>query len=200
MKINEVKPIIYNFFKSEMNAKYPELFPVDTNNACGKIFWDRVKHTRPDKPYIMLTDQPPQRIYNRFEKFRQDNKYKVRKEMRLHVTFTVYTIATSGNLAASDNQANELIEYIQDLFLEKESTFNSLRNQGITINELESSNIRDLSAYEQTNQEFRKEIDIAFEYLDITDETGELGKALNVHIKVDNTTDYIDGDYVTDNT
>lgn len=196
MKCTDAKKIIYNFFKTELNAAYQELFPLDTNNACNKVFWDRVKHNRPQKPYVMLTDQPPQKIYRRFEQYRENNKYKVRKEMRMHVTFGVYTIATDGNLAASDKQATELIEFIQDLFTEKESTFNSLRNQGITINELESSDIRDLSAYEQTNQEFRKEIDIAFEYLDITDEVAELGKALNVHIRVDNTNDYIDGDYV----
>ena len=199
MNNNEAKDLIYAFLKSEINAAYPDLFPLDSNNACSKVFWDRVKHNRPNKPYIMLTDQPPQKIYRRFEQYRQDNQYKVRKEMRMHVTFSVYTIATDGNLAASDRLASNLIEFIQDLFTEKESTFIALHNQGVTINELESSDIRDLSEYEQTNQEFRKEIDIAFEYLDITDENGELGRALNVNIRVDNTTDYINGDYAAEN-
>lgn len=200
MKINKAKDIIYSFFKTKLNAKYPELFPLDANNACSNIFWDRVKQTRPQPPFVMLTDTDPQKIYRRFEEYYENNKYKVRKEMRLHVTFGVYTVVTNGNLAASDRQATELIEFIQDLFTENENTFITLHNQGITINELESSNIRDLSAYQQTNQEFRKEIDIAFEYIDITEETAELGKALNVHIKVDNTSEFIDGDYSSDNT
>lgn len=200
MKINEVKKKIYNFFKAEINAKYPEIFVLDTNNACNNVFWDRVKQTRPQLPFIMLTDGEPQKIYKRFESYYQNNKYKTRKEIRLPVTFGVYTVAISGNLVAADNQATEIIEFIQDLFTEKESTFIALYNQGITINELESSNIRDLSAYQQTNQEFRKEIDIAFEYVDITEEAGKLGKALNVHIQVDNTTDFIDGDYEATNT
>ena len=200
MKINEVKKKIYNFFKAEINAKYPEIFVLDTNNACNNVFWDRVKQTRPQLPFIMLTDGEPQKIYRRYEWYYENYKYKVRKEMRLPVTFGVYTVATSGNLVAADNQATEIIEFIQDLFTEKESTFIALHNQGITINELESSNIRDLSAYQQTNQEFRKEVDIAFEYVDIETEQAEPGKALNVHIQVDNTTDFIDGDYEAENT
>ena len=200
MKINEAKNIIYNFFKTEICAKYPEYFPLESNNACGKVFWDRVKQTRPQLPFVMLTDLEPQKIYRRFERYFQDGKYKVRKEMRMHVTFGVYTIAVNGNLVTADRQATDIIEFIQDLFTENENTFIALQNQGITINEIESSNIRDLSAFQQTNQEFRKEVDIAFEFVDITEETGELGKALNVHIQVDNTTDFIDGDYEAENT
>jgi len=191
MKINDVKPIIYNFFKTQLNTEYPLVFPLDKNNACANIFWDRVKQTRPQRPYIMLTDNEPQKIYRRFERFFKDGKYYTRKEMRLHVTFGVYTTATDGNLVAADNQANELIEFIQNLFTEKENTFFALHNQGIVINELESSNIRDLSGFTQTNQEFRKEIDIAFEFEDITVESGELAKGLKINIQVDNTDEFI---------
>lgn len=194
MKINDVKPIIYNFVKNEMNAAYPQVFVLDKNNACSNIFWDRIKQTRPQRPYLMLTDLAPQKIYNRFERFLKDGKYYVRKEMRMLVTFGIYTTATENNLVAGDNQATELIEFIQNLFTEKESTFIALHNQGITINELESSNIRDLSGFTQTNQEFRKEIDIAFEFEDITQEAGELAKGINAHIQIDNTDEYIDYD------
>lgn len=191
MKINDVKPIIYNFFKTQLNAEYPLIFPLDKNNACTNIFWDRVKQIRPQRPYVMLTDNEPQKIYRRFERFFKDGKYYTRKEMRLHVTFGVYTTATDGNLVAADNQAIELIEFIQNLFTEKESTFFALHNQGIVINELESSNIRDLSGFTQTNQEFRKEIDIAFEFEDITAESGEPAKGLKINIQVDNTDEFI---------
>lgn len=194
MKINEVKPIIYNFFKNTLNTAYPLIFPLDNNNACGNIFWDRVKQVRPKRPYAMLTDLNPQKIYRRFEQYYKDGKYYVRKEMRMHVTFGVYTTATENNLVAGDNQATELIEFIQDVFTENENTFNTLYNQGITINELESSGIRDLSGFTQTNQEFRKEIDIAFEFEDITVETAEPAEALNINIQVDNTDEFINLD------
>ena len=195
MKINEAKPIIYNFFKNKISDAYSDLFPLDSNNATGKIFWDRVKQTRPQKPYIMLSDLAPQKIYKRYEEFEKNGNVYVRKEMRMPVTFGVYTIATNGNLAASDNQATDLIEYIQDLFTETNETFISLSNQGITINELESSEIRDLSAYSQTNQEFRKEIDIVFEFQDVAEKETELGQALNVQISVDNTSESITVDF-----
>lgn len=195
MNINAVKPIIYNYLKTSVNAKYPDLFPLDNNNACGNIFWDRIKQSRPQRPFIQLTDGNPQKIYKRFERYYQNGKYHTRKEMRLPVTFGVYTTATDGNLAAADNQAIELIEFIQNLFTENENTFIALHNQGITINELEgSSEIRDLSAFEQTNQEFRKEFDVAFEFIEITEESGELGKALLVNIQVDNGDEYIELD------
>ena len=200
MKNNAAKDIIYSFFKREINAAYPELFPLDENGGCAKVFWDRVRHNRPQKPYIMLTDQPPQKIYRRFEQFEKNGNNYVRKEMRMHVTFGVYAIETSGNLSASDKLSTEITEFIQDLFTENESTFIALHNQGITINELESSDIRDLSAFEQTNQEFRKEIDIAFEYLDVTEFAGEQAKSLFVNIQVDNTDDFITGEYEAENT
>ena len=105
-----------------------------------------------------------------------------RKEMRLLVTFGVYTLNSDGSLVEADNLATELVEYIQDLFTETQSTFDTLSAQGITVNELVSSDIRDLSQFSQTNQEFRKEIDIAFEYDDIQTYTPELGQDLDMEI------------------
>lgn len=181
MKISEAKKIIYNFFKEKVCAAYPEEFPL-YNGACSKIFWDRVKQARPKKPYIMLSDRDVEKIYNRFESFEKDGRHFVRKEMRLPVTFGVYTVANRGNLVEPDNLAAELAEFIQDLLTETQSTFDTLYNFGITVNELEVANIRDLSGFAQTNQEFRKEIDIVFEFDNLEEVKPEFGKALDVEI------------------
>ncbi len=191
MKITEAKKVIYNFFKNSISKDYPQYFKL-TNNATTKLFWDRVKQKKPAKPYIMLLDANISKIYRRFETFIKDGKQYVRKEMRLLVTFGVYTLKNNDNLADADTLCTELIEYIQNLFTETQSTFDALAAQGITINELESSEIRDLSQFSQTNQEFRKEIDIAFEYDDITAYTPELAKGLNIDISVSNTDNSIE--------
>ena len=98
------------------------------------------------------------------------------------MTFGVYTPNSDGSLDEANNLATELVEYIQDLFTETQSTFDTLSAQGITVNELECSDIRDLSQFSQTNQEFRKEIDIAFEYDDIQTYTPELCQDLDMEI------------------
>ena len=186
MQIQQAKTIIYNFLKNKIAVDYPKYFRL-TNNACSKLFWDRVKQEKPTKPYIMLSDANISKIYRRFETFVQDGRQYIRKEMRLLVTFGVYTLKNSDNLSDADALCTELIEYIQNLFTETQSTFDTLYAQGITVNELESSEIRDLSQFSQTNQEFRKEIDIAFEYDDITTYTPELAKGLEVDINISQT-------------
>ena len=140
----------------------------------------------------MLTDANISKIYRRFETFVQNGKQYVRKEMRLLVTFGVYTLKNSNNLSDADALCSEIIEYIQDLFTETQTTFDILSSQGITVNELESSEIRDLSQFSHTNQEFRKEIDIAFEYDDITTYTPELAEGLKVDISVSQTDNSIE--------
>ena len=191
MKISQAKKIIYNFFKSSISKAFPQYFNL-TNNACSKLFWDRIKQQKPAKPYVMLTDANISKIYRRFETFVQNGKQYVRKEMRLLVTFGVYTLKNSNNLSDADALCSEIIEYIQDLFTETQTTFDILSSQGITVNELESSEIRDLSQFSHTNQEFRKEIDIAFEYDDITTYTPELAEGLKVDISVSQTDNSIE--------
>lgn len=174
MKINEAKQIIYTFFKTRIEQAYPEI--------QVPVFWRYIKQSEPQKPYIMLSETSVSKLYKRFETFHKNGQDFVRKEMRLLVTFGVYTLNSDGSLVEADNLATELVEYIQDLFTETQSTFDTLSAQGITVNELVSSDIRDLSQFSQTNQEFRKEIDIAFEYDDIQTYTPELGQDLDMEI------------------
>ena len=194
MKIQEAKKIIYNFLKDNITRDYPEYFQL-SDNATAKLFWDRVKQTKPERPYVMLSDSGISKIYKRFESYIQNGKEYVRKEMRLFVTFGVYTLQNSDNLSDADTLCTELVEYIQNLFTQTRSTFDTLSAQGITVNELESSDIRDLSQFSQTNQEFRKEIDIAFEYNDITGYTSEPAEGLEVDISIALTDNKIKGDF-----
>ena len=174
MKINETKQIIYTFFKTKLEEAYPDIeLPV---------FWRYIEQSEPQKPYIMLSEASVAKLYKRFETFQNYGQGYVRKEMRLLVTFGVYTPNSDGSLDEANNLATELVEYIQDLFTETQSTFDTLSAQRITVNELECSDIRDLSQFSQTNQEFRKEIDIAFEYDDIQTYTPELGQDLDMEI------------------
>ena len=195
MNTQTARTIIYNFFKEQIIKAYPKVFKLDANNACGKIFFDRLKQTRPARPYIMLSEGELQKIYKRFESYTIDGITYTRQEFRLPVTFGVYTLANRNNLTEADNTATEIIEYINNLFLNTQSTFDYLSNKGITVNELESSDIRDLSQFQQTNQEFRKEIDIMFEFDNISQNTAELGEALGVNIEVAGTDVTITGDF-----
>lgn len=146
MKINETKQIIYTFFKTKLEEAYSDIeLPV---------FWRYIEQSEPQKPYIMLSEASVAKLYKRFETFQNDGQGYVRKEMRLLVTFGVYTPNSDGSLDEANNLATELVEYIQDLFTETQSTFDTLSAQGITVNELECSDIRDLSQFSQTNQEF----------------------------------------------
>ena len=182
MNTIEAKKIIYKFFKDEINTAYPSVFKE------GSIFWARTKQEMPAKPYIMLTDSVNTKICKRVENFVQSGKKYTRKEVRLTVTFGVYTLNNEENLSDADNFATELIEYVQNLFTVTQKTFDTLYEKEITVNELLASDIRDLSSFSQTNQEFRKEIDIVFEFDDVTESPeAEPALGLDIDIKVDNT-------------
>ncbi len=195
MKIQTARTAIYNFFKEEITTAYPRYFKLDENKSCSKIFFDRVKQTRPSRPYIMLSDGEIQKIYKRFESYTINGITYTRQEFRYPITIGVYTLVNRCNLVEADNLATELIEHIENLFLNTQATFDFFQDKGITINELESSNIRDLSQFQETNQEFRKEIDIVFEFDEISEHVAEKGRALEINIKVADTDSTITGDF-----
>lgn len=168
MKINNAKEVIYDFFNEEIKVKYPQV----------SVFWRGTRQNTPEYPYIMLNADV--KVINK--------RFDVRKEVRLTVTFGAYASPNSENLEDSDNITTELVEYIQNLFGITQKTFDALYKKEITVNELLASDIRDLSSFSQTNQEFRKEIDIVFEFEDVIESSeAESALGLDIDIKVDNT-------------
>lgn len=175
MKINDAKEIIYKFFNEQAAVFCPEV----------SVFWRGTRQEMPKYPFIMLADSGITRINKRFECFQKDGREYSRKEMRLTITFGVYTLNDEGNLADSDKLVLKITEFIQDLFTKTQSTFDTLCVKGITVNELLASDIRDLNITSEAGHEFHKEIDIVFEYEDLTEFIPEYGQYLDADIKVE---------------
>ena len=191
--INTIKDYIYVFFKNAMAAAYPSVFPLDQNGFSEKIYWKKTRDEAPQKPYIVLDDVIKGKLNKACEIYRRksDNKKVKRENWVMRVTFSVYNQGTSGDMATPERDATNYIEYIANLF-NSPTTFETLLNNGIIVNEKQMSDIRDLSAFEQSNYSFRYEIDVTFEFDIITEPTlyGE-GKLIETNINIKDTNLYI---------
>ncbi len=182
MKTNEVKKIIYEHLKEKIFEAFPEHFEL-MEYAKDEIFWGRLKNEASDKIYITLIDKKISKLNKRYEEYEQNGKYYYKKSKQVLVTFGVYANASEDFFHFADKLTVEIIEFIESLFTESQDTFNKLAEQGIVINELAASDIKDFSKLSTHTQQFRKEIDIPFEYEDIVEFTPELGKDLDINIK-----------------
>ena len=191
--INTIKDRIYSFFKSEMAAAYPDLFPLDDVGFSEKIYWKKIRDTEPQKPYIILDDTIKGKINKACETYRRasDNKLIKRENWMMTITFSVYSQSTDGDFANPERKATDIIEHIEDLFNSLE-TFETLSNNGIIVDEKQVSNIRDLSSFEETNYNYRYEIDITFLF-DIIKEPKDygIGEDVKYNINVKDTELYI---------
>ena len=191
--LNDVKDNIYSFFKAEMAVAFPALFPLDEDGFSEKIYWKKIRDIEPIKPYIILDDVIKGKLNKACETYRRecDKKLIKRENWMMMVTFGVYSQGTQDDLATPERQATDIIEYIEDLFNSPE-TFDFLSNNGIIVDEKQVSNIRDLSSFEETNYNYRYEIDITFKF-DIIKEPKDygIGEKVGYDINVKDTELYI---------
>lgn len=172
MKTYDFKTTLFEYF----NQKATTQFPILEN----KIFRERLKINQPDFPYIIMKSGERTRINKRFECYRTDNAENIRVQYRLPITFGVHDLRKIPSDA--EQFSDELIDYIEQFFINNRTTHVDLEGQGIVINELLCSGVRDISANATTTQEFIKEIDIVFEFEDIQTITPELGRELETDI------------------
>lgn len=191
--LNYVKDNIYSFFKAEMAVAFPALFPLDEDGFSEKIYWKKIRDVEPVKPYIILDDVIKGKLNKAVETYRRegDRKLVKRENWMMMVTFGVYSQGTQDDLATPERQATDIIEHIEDLFNSLE-TFDTLSNNGIIVDEKQVSNIRDLSSFEETNYNYRYEIDITFKF-DIIKEPKDygIGEKVGYDINVKDTDLYI---------
>jgi hypothetical protein len=191
--LNDVKDNIYSFFKAEMAVAFPALFPLDEDGFSEKIYWKKIRDIEPIKPYIILDDVIKGKLNKACETYRRegDRKLVKRENWMMMVTFGVYSQGTQDDLATPERQATDIIEHIEDLFNSPE-TFDFLSNNGIIVDEKQVSNIRDLSSFEETNYNYRYEIDITFKF-DIIKEPKDygIGEKVGYDINVKDTELYI---------
>jgi hypothetical protein len=191
--LNDVKDNIYSFFKAEMAVAFPALFPLDEDGFSEKIYWKKIRDIEPIKPYIILDDVIKGKLNKACETYRRegDRKLVKRENWMMMVTFGVYSQGTQDDLATPERQATDIIERIEDLFNSPE-TFDFLSNNGIIVDEKQVSNIRDLSSFEETNYNYRYEIDITFKF-DIIKEPKDygIGEKVGYDINVKDTELYI---------
>ena len=173
--LNTIKDNIYSFFKAEMAVAFPDLFPLDEDGFSEKIYWKKIRDTEPVKPYIILDDVIKGKLNKACETYRREGDRKLikRENWMMMVTFSVYSQGTEGDFASPERQATDIIEHIEDLFNSPE-TFATLSTNGIIVDEKQVSNIRDLSSFEETNYNYRYEIDITFKF-DIIREPKDYG-------------------------
>ena len=182
MNANNVKKIVYDYLKEKIFEKFPEHFEL-MEYPKDEIFWGRLKNESSDKIYITLIDKKISKLNKRFEEYKQDGKYYYKKSKQVLVTFGVYANASEDFFHLADYLTVDIIEFIESLFTESRDTFNFLAEKGIIINELAASDIKDFSKLNTHTQQFRKEIDIPFEYEDIKEYTPDFGKELDINIE-----------------
>ena len=182
MKTNEVKTIIYDFLQEKVFERFPEHFNLMESEKM-EIFWGKLKTQEQDKVYISLTDKKISKINKRFDEYQMNGKYYRRKTKQLLVTFGVYVVASEEFSRQADCLTLEIAEFIETLLTDTQATFNHFASKNITINELGVSDIKDASHLSQKAQEFRKEIDIPFEYEDVEVLETEFGKDLEINIE-----------------
>ncbi len=172
MKTYEFKTKLFSFFYGKMTEKFPEL--------KGKIFRERLRADVPVYPYMVIKTGERNRINKRFESFIADEKKYIRAQYRIDVLFSIYSLYE--NPSDAEKESDEIIDYTEQLFIDTSSTHAELAEDGITVNELLAGPVRDLSSFAETNQMFRKEICIVFEFEDIKEYIPEQGKALDIDI------------------
>lgn len=192
MKTSELKKIVYNFTKEKLNQKFPDIFPLNEKKATNKIFWSYNKSEGPKKPTVELSDIYKSRLYKRFNPYRKNGKEYTPASWRQTIKFEVKTAASEGNLIEAENLAINIIEYIERLFTNTQETFDYFHSKEIVINELEISQIRDLTKFAYTNNVYVFSIDIPFDYEDIEITEPEKGQCVQVDIKIDNTDKHIE--------
>ena len=191
MKTNEVKETIYCFLKEKLSKKFPEIFPLNPKGATNKIFWANLKFEKPQRPFVELDEVYKSRLNKRFYPYYVNNIEYTLAQWRLTVKFEVRTVSNNGNPIEAKKTATEIIDFIEYLFTNSQETFDYFNAEEIVINELESSEIRDLSKFLYTNNEFVFSIDIPFEYEDLEERIVEEGQFVEININVDNSNNSI---------
>lgn len=172
MKTYEFKTKLFSFFNDRMTEKFPEL--------KGKIFRERLRSDVPSYPFMVLKTGDRERINKRFESFNANGKTFIRAQYRIGIIFSVYSLYE--NPCYAEEESDEIIDYTEQLFLDTDLTHALLLEEAITVNELLSGPVRDLSSFAETNQQFRKEICIVFEFEDVKEYIPPEGKELYMDI------------------
>jgi hypothetical protein len=172
MKTYQFKNLLFEYFYSKFIENYPEF--------TGKVFRERLKINKPEYPYLIMKSGERTRINKRFEKFRKNDIDYVRASYRISVNFSVHVLEEKPLQA--EMLADEAADFIEEIFLDRESTHVDLRNSGIVINEELCSGIRDKSEFSKTAQEFIRDINIIFEFEHMKTESSELAKEIETNV------------------
>ena len=172
MKTNEFKNILFEYFNAKICIEFPEL--------SGKVFRERLRINQPNYPFLVLKSGERSRINKRFEHFTKDEIEYTRVQYRMPVTFSIHDIRK--NPVDAEAFSDTVIDYVERFFADNDSTHTDLRQKNIVINELLISGVRDTSAFSKTAQEFVKEIDVVFEFEDVSCITSEKGKDISIDI------------------
>ena len=172
MKTYEFKNTLFEYLNNRIIVDIPEL--------NGKIFRERLKINKPSTPFVVIKSGERTRVNKRYEKFIKNDIEYTRVQYRILLTFCVHSIKMSP--IEAEQFADNTIDYIERFFIDDASTHADLSGSGIVINELMASGVRDKSAFSETNQEFIRELDIVFEFEDITEIIPEPGLELKTNI------------------
>jgi hypothetical protein len=172
MKTYEFKNYIFEYFNDKTLLKFPDL--------NGKIYRERLRINKPEFPFIVMKSGERIKINKRYETYYSNNTEYTRVQYRIPITFAVHDLKQSP--IDAEIFTDDVIDYIESFFEDDAQTHSYFHEQGIVINELLCSGVRDISKTTETNQEFIKEIDITFEFEDLREIPSEMGKDLEINI------------------
>ena len=172
MKTYEFKNTLFEYLNNRIIVDIPEL--------NGKVFRERLRVNAPQTPFVVIKSGERTRINKRYEHFLNNDIEYTRVQYRILLTFCVHSIKTSP--VEAEQFADNTIDYLEKFFIDDATTHADLSQSGIVVNELQCSGVRDTSTFSETNQEFIRELDIAFEFEDVTEVIPEPGLELHTNI------------------
>ena len=174
MKIYQFKTILFDYFNEKICQKFPQLE--------GKIYRENLLLRQPSYPFVTMHQPKRSRLDKRFDAYCFDDKFYIKCKYQTTVLFSVHSLCSDKNLA--EKFSDELIDFIEELFLLNPTTHIDLNQKEIVINELLSSDVTDESKVINSNHEFVKSVSIVFEYEDVKEISSELGADLQINIEV----------------
>lgn len=172
MKTNEFKNTIFDYFYNAITKEFPEL--------SNKVFRENLRANEPDFPYLTIQEKTRTRLNPDYENFYRNGVEYIRKQYRQALNFTIHDI--SEEALEAELFTDEVADWIESFFYSNPSTFIDLGNRGIVINEKLNSGIKNTGTVNSTSSEFVKEIEVNFEYEEITTTTSEPGKDIEISI------------------
>lgn len=172
MKKYQFKTILFEYFNKKIIEKFPIL--------SEKIYRENLVLRKPPHPFLTIKTLKTMRAQKRFETYYKDNIRYIKSKYQTQVVFTIHSLL--ADKSCSEKFADDVIDFVEELFLLSMDTQIDLAQRGIVVNEFFDSEIVEENCPINSDREFVKRITLMFEFEDINEIVSDYGKDLEIKI------------------